>query len=74
MISCSAFSETIAKELTMSLNMQKMTPKNMDNDSGIPSHVLKSTGITSDHVPRIVSQRINLQNSLEHMQTYTSRE
>lgn len=51
-----------------------MTPKNMDNDSGIPSHVLKSTGITSDHVPRIVSQRINLQNSLEHMQTYTSRE
>ncbi len=64
MISCSAFSETIANELTTSLNIQKMTAKNRDNEDGIPSQVVKSTGITSDQEPITINKlTCNLVNS-----------
>jgi hypothetical protein len=56
MISCSAFSETIANELTTSLNIQKMIAKNRDNESGIPSQMLKSTGIVSDQDPNTINK------------------
>lgn len=58
MISCSAFSETIANELTTSLSIQKTTAKNVDNESGIPSQVQKSTGITSDQEPMTMDKLI----------------
>jgi hypothetical protein len=51
MISHSAFSETIANELTTSLSIQKMMAKKADSDRGMPSQMLKKTGITSDQEP-----------------------
>ena len=56
MISCSAFSETIASELTTSLNIQKMIARKRDSRSGIPSQMLKNTGITSDQEPVTVNK------------------
>jgi hypothetical protein len=33
-----------------------MIAKNRDNESGIPSHVLKNTGITSDQEPITINK------------------
>ncbi len=55
-ISCSAFSETIASELTTSLSIQKTIAKKRDSESGIPSQVEKNTGITSDQEPTRVNK------------------